>query len=136
VFDCAKTLVACAFLGLSGCLTPEMGREVDDALGLTPRVDATWVNDTQLATAFDGDRALPARIWYADAVARIYHERRTNTYVAYDPVHTGWAAVPADVAVARGFRPERARLLPQGVPDDVQKVIDYLTSMEPGWRGS
>jgi hypothetical protein len=112
-----------------------MGREVDDALGLTPRVEATWAED-EPANAFAADRALPARIWYADLVAGIYHERRTNTYIAYDPVHAGWAAVPADMAVVRGFRPERARLLPHGPPGEVKKVMEYLTSMEPGWRGS
>lgn len=131
----AKAVVSLASaLLMGGCLTPEMGREVDDALSLTPRVDATWQEEP--ASAFDADRALPARIWYADLVAGIYHERRTNTYIAYDPVHAGWAAVRADEAVVRGFRPERARLLPQGPPIEVKKVIAYLTSMEPGWRGS
>ena len=130
-----KWLVACGLLALGGCLTPEMGREVDDALGLTPRIEAAWAHP-ELATPFDGDRALPARIWYADLVARIYHERRTNTFFAYDTAHAGWEAVSADDAVTRGFRPERARLLPGGAPEDVKKVMDYLTSMEPGWRGS
>lgn len=136
MFERAKLLIACAVLGLGGgCLTPEMAREIDDSLGLTPRL-AVPSSERAAATAFDDDAALPARIWYADLATQIYHERRTNTFIAFDSVHRGWGAIPQEEAYERGFQPGRAKLLPAGPPEDVAKVIDYLTAMEPEWRGS
>lgn len=130
-------LVWGALVGLSGCLTPQMAKKVDETLGLTPQPAVfTERRDASPTTVFDSDAALPAQIWYTDAVAKIYHERRTNTFVAFDSVHQGWGAIPADEAYARGFNPERAKLLAGGAPEEVKKVIDYLTEMEPGWRGS
>jgi hypothetical protein len=135
VFGRAK-LVAIALPSLllaSGCLTPQMARKIDEKLGLaeTPITERV---EPRAKSAFD-DAGLPARIWYSDDAAGIYHERRTNTYIAFDPVHAGWGAIPCEEAHARGFKPERAKLLAAGPPVEVKKVIDYLTSMEPGWRG-
>ncbi len=135
--ESAKGPAACALVALAilaGCLTPEMGRDVEDALGLNPRLGRP--HPRAPATPFDTDAALPARIWYADLVAQVYHERRTNTFIAWDPVHKGWAAVPQEDALARGFNAERSHLLAQGAPVEVSRVLDYLLAMEPGWRGS
>ena len=140
MFESAKTegrflLLPLALLGLSGCLTPQMGRKVDETLGLSPP-GLFEPRETRARTAFDADAALPARIWYSDDAAKIYHERRTNTFIAYDPVHKGWGAIPQAEAFERGFKPERAHLLASGPPEEVKNVIDYLTEMEPSWRGS
>src|SRR5207247_2562827 len=132
----ARLLVLGSLLGLGGCLTPQMGRKVDETLGLSAAAVFVRHDPLPARTAFDSDAALPARIWYADLVAQIYHERRTNTFVVFDGVHHGWGAIPEAEAFERGFKPERAKLLPAGPPEDVRLVIDYLTSMEPSWRGS
>jgi hypothetical protein len=140
VFGSAKwrgALVCGALVGLCGCLTPQMAKKVDETLGLTPQPPVfTERREPSTTTVFDSDAALPAQIWYADLAAKIYHERRTNTFIAFDTVHQGWGAIPAEEAYARGFKPEHAKLLAAGPPEEVKKVIDYLTEMEPGWRGS
>lgn len=140
MFGCAKPcrrLVLAALLvgAASGCMTPQMARKVDEALGLESPPIAER-RDPRPTTAFDRDAGLPRRIWYGDAVSSIYHERRTNTFVAFDTVHDGWGAIPEDEAFTRGFKPARARLLESGPPVEVKKVVDYLVEMEPGWRGS
>ncbi len=112
----------------SGCLTPKMGRDLEVSLGLdappppAPRVRAL------------SSSSLPDRIWYADLEAGVYHERRTNTFIAWDGDRRCWIAVPERRAF-RTFRPERARLLIQGAPEDVEKVLDYVIELEPTWRG-
>ncbi|MEZ0227778.1 MAG: hypothetical protein ACAI25_04080 [Planctomycetota bacterium] len=131
----APVLVGAIVLATSGCMTPQMARKIDEHLGLAP-IPVSERRVERRRSAFDDDSALPAHIWYCDEAAKIYHERRTNTYLAFDPVHDGWGAIPEDEASTRGFKPERAKLLPSGPPEPVRKVIDYLTEMEPGWRGS
>ncbi|HZV03247.1 MAG TPA: hypothetical protein VFF73_41465 [Planctomycetota bacterium] len=128
----ALLLLACGLAALSGCLTPEMGDRVDQALGLTPRWPAPRHRPK---TTFDDDAALPERIWYGDPLAQVYHERRTNTFIVPDPVHKGWMAVPPDEVGDHGFHPERARFLPDGPPAEVAKVLDFITATEPCWRG-
>jgi hypothetical protein len=109
-----------------------MGRSIEDALDLgPPRHRPARPCGT---TTFDKDGALPGKLWYLDPVARIYHERRTNTFVVHDDAHDGWIAVSRDTAF-REFRPERARLLVDGAPPEVEHVLDYILALEPNWRG-
>src|SRR5205823_5712436 len=107
-------LIPVALVALGGCLTPQMGRSVETTLGLTGSPIAARQRGTARGPL--DDSGLPARIWYADPVARIYHERRTNTYLAFDEVHQGWGAIPEAEAFERGFKPERAKLLVAGAP--------------------
>jgi hypothetical protein len=120
----------------TGCLTPQMGRDIENALDLGPtrpvRRGEGSVSGWQ--TPLDRDQNLPARIWYVDPVTQIYHERRTNTFVLYDDAHKGWIAVSREVAF-RDFRSDRARLLVQGPPPEIERVLDYIVSLEPSWRG-
>jgi hypothetical protein len=131
---CGAPCVALLVLAAGGCMTPQMARKIDEHLGLVPHPvsERRW---ERRSSTFDDDTALPPQIWYADEAAKIYHERRTNTYLAFDSVHEGWGAIPEEEAFARGFKPERAKLLSAGPPEPVRKVIDYLTEMEPSWRG-
>jgi hypothetical protein len=78
---------------------------------------------------------MPARIWYVDPIAQVYHERWTNTFIMLDGARRGWIAVSRETAL-KDFRPERARLLLHGPPDEVSRVLDYLLEMEPAWHGS
>jgi hypothetical protein len=115
---------------LGGCLTPSMGKKADVVLGLVDRPRVVRRASSPLDT-----EGMPRRLWYADEGARIYHERRTNTFVAWDESKKGWIAIPERDAYER-FRPARAKLLPEGAPPAVEKILDYLLEMEPGWRGA
>ena len=129
---CGHAVVVVVLVLATGCLTPQMGRTIEDALDLGPRRPRRPVHTP--ATPFDRDESLPGRLWYLDPIARIYHERRTNTFVVYDDVHRGWIAVSRETAF-RDFRPDRATLLVGGAPPDIERVLDYIVSLEPEWHG-
>lgn len=119
---------------LSGCLTPQMGHDLERAIDrLGPRTPEQ--PKPVGSPAFTHAVGLPRRIWYADAGAKVFHERRTNTFVAWDPVTRGWLGLPNDEAFAR-FSAGRARLLPEGAPADVNRALDRLVYLEPEWRGA
>lgn len=121
----------------TGCLTPQMGQTIRDRLDLGPGPSSRRPGTVgRPRTAFDRDAGLPARIWLFDPGARIYHERRTNTFVLWDDSHKGWIAVSRAAAFGDEFSAARAHLLVEGAPPAVERCLDYIVDMEPDWRGT
>jgi hypothetical protein len=126
--------IALAGCLLGGCLTQQMGNDLERAMD---RLEGRPTPEPKPAgsPAFANAIGLPQRIWYGDVAAQIFHERRTNTFIAWDPVNRCWLGIPNDEAFAR-FKAERARLLPQGPPPDVNRALDRLIYIDPDWRGA
>ncbi len=118
-------------VALPGCLTPSMGRQADVVMDCAEGRPAPA---PRRHSPLD-EEGLPHRLWYVDPSSRVYHERRTNTFVAWDEVKKGFVALPGRSAFGR-FHPDRAKLLTSGAPPEVEKILDYLLEMEPEWRGS
>lgn len=110
----------------SGCLTASLGEQIDQVF-LAPL-------DPPRIRAHPRVDGLPARIWYADATSKVWHEHRTNTFVMWDEVERRWVALPYQEAQAR-FSAARARIAPEGAPEEAERLLDKLVAMDPDWRG-
>lgn len=122
----------------TGCLTPQMGHAIEEQLDLAlgPGVQTTRRPGTVGAlSTFDKDASLPRRLWYLDPVSRIYHERRTNTFVLWDVSHRGWIAVSRAAAFSDDFQASRAQVLVEGAPAEVERCLDRIQDLEPDWHG-